>query len=59
VPVPLLLPTSPIVYVGLTLSPDLFICAKDLFVEAKPLTWLHTQHSGGEGFSLPEVGSAE
>jgi hypothetical protein len=25
---------------------DLFVHAKDLFVEAMPLTWLHTQHSG-------------
>jgi hypothetical protein len=39
--------------VALTPSLDLFICAKDLFVEAKPLTWLHKQHSGAEGFSLP------
>jgi hypothetical protein len=39
--------------VALTASLDLFICAKDLFVEAKPLTWLHKQHSGAEGFSLP------
>jgi hypothetical protein len=34
VPVPLLLPTSPIALVAQTLSPDLFICAKDLFIEA-------------------------
>jgi hypothetical protein len=25
---------------------DLFDHAKDLFVQAMPLTWLHTQHSG-------------
>ena len=41
--------------VALTPSLDLFICAKDLFVEAKPLTWLHRQHSGAEGFSLPRA----
>jgi hypothetical protein len=35
VPVPLLLPTSPIALVARTLSPDLFICAKDLLIEAK------------------------
>jgi hypothetical protein len=33
----------------------LFISAKDLFVEAMPLTWLHTQHSGADGFSLPRA----
>ena len=37
--------------VALTPSWDLFVHATDLFVEATPLTWLHTQHSGAGGFS--------
>jgi hypothetical protein len=34
VPVPLLLPTSPIALVAQPLSEDLLICAKDLFIAA-------------------------
>jgi hypothetical protein len=30
---------------------DLFDQAKDLFVEAMPLTWLYTQPTGADGFS--------
>jgi hypothetical protein len=37
--------------VALTPSPDLLVHAKDLFVEAMPLTWLYTQPTGADGFS--------
>jgi hypothetical protein len=37
--------------VALTPSWDLFVHARNLFVEAMPLTWLHTQHSGAGGIA--------